>query len=58
MKNKYKNRKFVCPECNSGNLTKVDQSKYPWIQKYHCDDCGKEFTVNSSSDTEDLSANG
>jgi len=49
-------RKFRC-RCGSDNLTKINQSKYPWIQKYRCDECHKEFSINSSSDTEDLSAN-
>lgn len=57
MKGKYNNRKFVCPQCSSNDLTKIDQSKYPWIQKYYCNSCEKDFTINSSSDTEDLSAN-
>lgn len=46
-----KERKFRC-KCGSGNLTRTDQSKYPWIQEYLCNECGKKFPINSFSDTD------
>lgn len=35
--------KVKCPHCGSTNIEKVGHASKPYIQKYHCKNCGKYF---------------
>ena len=47
----------MCPKCRSNDLARINHDDFEREAKWLCNNCGKQFTTNSSDDSTDYSVN-